>query len=75
MIPDSKIYIAGHNGRAGSALWRELQRQSFTNLIGRRSTELDLSDKAEVDRFFDHQRPKYVFGRHSLSEEGIKSSQ
>ena len=61
MLPDSKIYVAGHNGLAGSAIWRELQRQGFTNLIGRRSAELDLSDKAAVDRFFDAERPEYVF--------------
>jgi GDP-L-fucose synthase len=61
MLPNSKIYVAGHNGLAGSAIWRELQRQGFTNLLGRRSAELDLSDKAEVDRFFDAQRPEYVF--------------
>ena len=61
MLPESKIYIAGHNGLAGSAIWRELQRQGFTNLIGRRSAELDLSDKAAVDRFFDAERPEYVF--------------
>jgi GDP-L-fucose synthase len=61
MRSDSKIYVAGHNGLAGSAIWRELQRQGFTNLIGRRSAELDLSDKAAVDRFFDAERPEYVF--------------
>ena len=61
MLPISKIYVAGHNGLAGSAIWRELQRQGFTNLIGRRSAELDLSDKAAVDRFFDAERPEYVF--------------
>jgi GDP-L-fucose synthase len=61
MLPNSKIYVAGHNGLAGSAIWRELQRQGFTNLLGRRSAELDLSDKAKVDCFFDAERPEYVF--------------
>jgi GDP-L-fucose synthase len=61
MRSDSKIYVAGHNGLAGSAIWRELQHQGFTNLIGRRSAELDLSDKSAVDRFFDAERPEYVF--------------
>jgi GDP-L-fucose synthase len=61
MLPNSKIYVAGHNGLAGSAIWRELQRQGFTNLLGRRSAELDLSNKSAVDRFFDAQRPEYVF--------------
>ena len=61
MRPESKIYVAGHNGLAGSAIWRELQRQGFTNLLGRRSAELDLADTVAVDRFFEIQRPEYVF--------------
>ncbi len=61
MLPHSKIYVAGHNGLAGSAIWRELQRQGFTNLLGRRSAELDLADTAAVDRFFEVERPEFVF--------------
>jgi GDP-L-fucose synthase len=61
MLPDSKIYVAGHNGLAGSAICRELQRRGFTNILGCRSAELDLSDKLEVDRFFDAERPENVF--------------
>jgi GDP-L-fucose synthase len=61
MLPHSKIYVAGHNGLAGSAIWRELQRQGFTNLLGRRSSELDLAQTEAVDRFFETERPEYVF--------------
>ena len=61
MLPDSKIYVAGHNGLAGSAIWRELEHQGFTNIFGRRSAELDLAETAAVDRFFDAERPEYVF--------------
>ena len=61
MLPDSKIYVAGHNGLAGSAIWRELEHQGFTNIFGRRSAELDLTETAAVDRFFEAERPEYVF--------------
>jgi GDP-L-fucose synthase len=61
MLPYSKIYVAGHNGLAGSAIWRELQRQGFAHLLGRRSAELDLADTAAVDRFFEVERPEFVF--------------
>jgi GDP-L-fucose synthase len=61
MRPESKIYVAGHHGLAGSAIWRELQRQGFTNLLGRRSVDLDLADTAAVERFFEAERPEYVF--------------
>jgi GDP-L-fucose synthase len=58
---DSKIYVAGHFGLAGSAIWRELERQGFKNLIGRRQRELDLSNRQAVDDFFAEERPAYVF--------------
>ena len=61
MQSTSKIYVAGHNGLAGSAIWRELKRQGFTNLIGLRSNQLDLAKTAEVDRFFEIEKPEYVF--------------
>jgi len=61
VLPDFKIYVAGHNGLAGSAIWRELQRLGFLNLLGRRSAELDLSDSVAVDRFFAAERPEFVF--------------
>lgn len=56
----ARVYIAGHRGLVGSALWREFERQGFTNLIGRSRAELDLTDTPAVRRFFDEQRPDYV---------------
>ena len=61
MMPDSRVYVAGHRGLVGSAIWRELQRQSFRQLIGRTRTELDLLDTGAVERFFLDQRPEFVF--------------
>jgi GDP-L-fucose synthase len=61
MNQDSRIYVAGHCGLVGSALWRELQRQGFRNLIGRTRAELDLLDGAAVQRFYAETRPEFVF--------------
>ena len=58
---DSRVYVAGHRGLAGSAIWRELQRQGFTNLIGRSHSELDLLDTVAVQNFFKNEKPEYVF--------------
>ncbi|MEP7054740.1 MAG: GDP-L-fucose synthase [Actinomycetota bacterium] len=55
------VYVAGHRGLAGTAIWRELGAQGFTRLIGRTSAELDLRDRAAVFEFFAGQRPAYVF--------------
>ena len=57
---DSKIYIAGHNGLVGSAVWRAFKRKGYTNLIGRRSTELDLINQQVVNNFFEAEKPDYV---------------
>jgi GDP-L-fucose synthase len=58
---NARIYVAGHRGLAGSAIWRELQRQDFTGLIGRTHAELDLLDTAAVQRFYAAEKPEYVF--------------
>ena len=58
---DSRIYVAGHRGLVGSAIWRELQRQGFAQLIGRSHAELDLLDTSAVDRFYAREKPAYVF--------------
>ena len=55
-----KFFIAGHRGMVGSAIWREAEKQGFSNLIGRTSSELDLSDRTKVMEFFSEQRPRYV---------------
>jgi GDP-L-fucose synthase len=56
----SKFYIAGHNGMVGSAIWRHLESSGFTNLIGKRSSELDLRDRESVFEFFERENPRYV---------------
>ncbi len=61
MKPDARIYVAGHRGMAGSAIWRELCRQGFAGLIGKTRAELDLLDAAAVAKFFAAERPEYVF--------------
>lgn len=58
---DSQIYVAGHRGLVGSAIWRELERQGFKNLIGRTRSELDLLNSGAVAKFFSEVRPEYVF--------------
>jgi GDP-L-fucose synthase len=58
---DAKIYVAGHRGMVGSAIWRELERQGFKNLAGRAHKELDLLDATAVNRFYAEQKPEYVF--------------
>jgi GDP-L-fucose synthase len=58
---ESKIYVAGHRGLAGSAIVRELQKQGYTNLVMRTHAELDLEDAAATQRFFEQERPELVF--------------
>ena len=57
---DTKIYIAGHRGMVGSAVWRALSAEGYTNLIGRTSKELDLRNQAEVNTFFAQEKPGVV---------------
>lgn len=57
---NDKIYVAGHHGLVGSAIWRSLQSKGYTNLIGRTHAELDLLDGVAVRRFFDEEQPDYV---------------
>ena len=60
MNKDSKIYIAGHLGLVGSALWKILTNKGYTNLIGRSAKELDLRDSNAVATFFQTEKPEYV---------------
>lgn len=55
-----KIYVAGHRGLVGSAIWNNLKARGYDNLVGRTHTELDLTDQQAVDRFFDEERPDAV---------------
>ncbi len=61
MEKNSKIYIAGHRGMVGSAIYRKLVAEGYTNLITRTSKELDLRDQRAVFSFFELERPDYVF--------------
>lgn len=57
---DSKIYIAGHNGMVGSACWRLLKNEGYSNLIGRSSSDLDLRNQEAVEEFLKKQQPNVV---------------
>ena len=57
---DSKIYIAGHHGLVGSAIWNNLKKRGYNNLVGRSHKELDLTDQYAVQKFFDEERPDAV---------------
>jgi len=61
MNKDAKIYVAGHRGLVGSAILRKLQADGYTNLVYRTSQELDLRDRNQVDKFFEEEKPEYVF--------------
>ena len=58
---NDKIYVAGHRGLVGSAIWKNLQDKGYTNLIGKTHKELDLLDAVSVRKFFDEEQPEYVF--------------
>ena len=57
---ESKIYVAGHHGLVGSAIWNNLLQRGYTNLVGRSHKELDLTDQVAVKQFFDEERPDAV---------------
>jgi GDP-L-fucose synthase len=58
---NARIYVAGHRGLVGSAIWRELAAQGFTQLIGKSRSEVDLLDPAAADALYETERPEYVF--------------
>ena len=58
---NAKIYVAGHRGLVGSAIWKNLHDKGYTNLIGKTHKELDLLDAVSVRKFFDEEQPEYVF--------------
>ena len=60
MNKNSKIYVAGHHGLVGSAIWNNLLKRGYTNLVGRTHSELDLTDQVAVRRFFDEEQPEAV---------------
>jgi GDP-L-fucose synthase len=57
---EARIFVAGHRGLVGSAIWRELQRRGFTALLGRSRAELDLLDGVAVRAFYAETKPEYV---------------
>jgi GDP-L-fucose synthase len=57
---NSKIYVAGHHGLVGSAIWNNLLSRGYTNLVGRSHSELDLTDQYAVQKFFDEEKPDAV---------------
>lgn len=61
MNKDAKIYVAGHRGLVGSAIFKTLQQKGYVNVIGRTHKELDLMDAVAVKHFFDEEQPEYVF--------------
>jgi GDP-L-fucose synthase len=60
MNASSRVYVAGHRGLVGSAIWRELQQQGFKNLIGRTRQEANLLETAAVERFYEETKPQFV---------------
>lgn len=60
MHKNSKIYLAGHRGLVGSAIYRKLEEKGYTNIITRTSKELDLTDQRAVAEFFEKEKPEYV---------------
>ena len=61
MEKNSKIYLSGHRGLVGSAIYRRLQKEGFTNIITRTHSELDLCNQKQTYEFFEKERPDYVF--------------
>ena len=61
MEKNSKIYVAGHRGLAGSAIVRKLKEEGYQNLLLKTSAELDLRDQKAVKEFFEKEKPEYVF--------------
>lgn len=57
----AKIYVAGHRGMVGSAIVRELNKLGFNNIVTRTSAELDLRNQAQVEAFYQSEKPEYVF--------------
>lgn len=61
MEKQAKIYVAGHRGMVGSAIYRKLKELGYTNIVTRTSKELDLRDQQAVKEFFESEKPEYVF--------------
>ena len=60
VLKSDKVYIAGHNGMVGSAIWRTLKANGYSNLLGQSSRELDLRNQWATQKFFEAERPKVI---------------
>ncbi|WP_279148605.1 NAD-dependent epimerase/dehydratase family protein, partial [Segatella bryantii] len=60
MDKSSKIFVAGHHGLVGSAIWNNLKARGYNNLIGKSHKELDLTNQEAVKKFFDEEQPDAV---------------
>ena len=60
LLKEDKIYIAGHKGLVGSAIWKNLESRGYTNLVGKTHAELDLTNQQQVADFFAKEKPKAV---------------
>lgn len=61
MEKEAKIYVAGHRGMVGSAIYQKLKQEGYTNIVTRTSKELDLRNQHDVATFFENEKPEYVF--------------
>lgn len=61
MEKTAKIYVAGHRGMVGSAIVRQLKKEGYNNIITKTHSELDLTRQADVETFFEAEKPEYVF--------------
>lgn len=61
MEKNTKIYVAGHRGMVGSAIYRKLEKEGYNNIVVKTSAELDLRDQQAVALFFSKEKPEYVF--------------
>lgn len=68
MEKTAKIYVAGHHGLVGSAIWNNLQKKGYTNLVGRSHKELDLLDGVAVKPFLTENSPNMLFWQQLMWE-------
>ena len=61
MEKNAKIYVAGHKGLVGSSIMRKLVSEGYTNIITRTHKELDLTDQKATRKFFEQEKPEYIF--------------
>ena len=61
MNPDSKVFVAGHAGLVGSAIKRKLESDNYNNIYWGRRKNCDLRNRVQVEEYFSHSKPEYVF--------------